>query len=274
MLRRGEWELATPRVLRLIGSERTDGQRLSIAVLDVGQQAALSHRTAAAWWDLPGFALEPIEVTRPRGPREPGYVARIHEVRTLRPQDVTELHGVPVMRPERLALELFATENPLRAERACETMWARRLWSGPSLRAFHDRVGGRGVDGTVALRAYLDERPDDYVPPASGLEARFARILADAGEPPMRRQVDSGGDRWVGRVDFRDAELPVIVEIQSERYHTALIDAQLDEERLETLRAAGFVVVPIWDVQVWHDPRTVVDLVHKARLEAHFPNWR
>ncbi len=76
----------------------------------------------------------------------------------------------------------------------------------------------------IVLRELLDERGDDYVPPASNLERRFDTLLHRAGEPAMRRQVDSGGDRWVGRVDFRDEQRPLIVEVQSATYHSALVD--------------------------------------------------
>ncbi|HEX2701508.1 MAG TPA: hypothetical protein VHM89_15010, partial [Acidimicrobiales bacterium] len=43
--------------------------------------------------------------------------------------------------------------------------------------------------------------------PASGLEARFARLLAEAGGAPLEAQVDVGGHEWVGRVDFLDRSL-------------------------------------------------------------------
>jgi very-short-patch-repair endonuclease len=81
----------------------------------------------------------------------------------------------------------------------------------------------------------------------------------------MRRQVDSGGDRWVGRVDFRDEDLPLLVEVQSETYHLALTDARDDEVRLAALRGAGFEVVEVTDAQVWHRPDEVVDAVCEAR---------
>src|SRR3546814_8936301 len=89
----------------------------------------------------------------------------------------------------------------------------------------------RGRPGIRTMRQVLATRGLDYVPPASNLEARFEQILLQAGDAPMRRQVDIGdGDRWIGRVDFRDAELPLIVEIQSERFHASLIDKQLRSE--------------------------------------------
>src|SRR3546814_16333358 len=81
--------------------------------------------------------------------------------------------------------------------------------------------------GIRTMRQVLATRGLDYVPPASNLEARFEQILLQAGEAPMRRQVDIGdGDRWIGRVDFRDADLPLLVEIPSERFTAGLIDKQ------------------------------------------------
>src|SRR5918995_2643791 len=123
----------------------------------------------------------------------------------------------------------------------------------------------RVANGVRVLRELLDERGDDYVPPASSLEGSFAEVLERAGQTPMRRQVDSGGDRWVGRVDFRDEDLPLLVEVQSETYHLALTDARDDEVRLAALRGAGFEVVEVTDAQVWHRPDEVVDAVCEAR---------
>ena len=74
----------------------------------------------------------------------------------------------------------------------------------------------------------------------------------------MRRQIDSGGDQWTGRVDFRHATLPLIVEIQSERHHTALSDRRADAARRDRLVADGFVVIEITDTLLFSDPREVV----------------
>ena len=65
------------------------------------------------------------------------------------------------------------------------------------------------------------------------------QLFREAGVD-MRRQVDSGGDLWVGRVDFCHAELPLVVEIQSEAYHSALLDRRSDAARVAALAAAGF----------------------------------
>jgi hypothetical protein len=118
------------------------------------------------------------------------------------------------------------------------------------------------------MRAVLADRGPGYIPPASGLESRVVQILQRAGLPPLRRQVDSGGDRWIGRVDFRDPALPFILEIQSERFHASLIDRQLDSERIGRLRAAGFVVREVTDIDVWTRPDRLLTAVREGRVLA------
>ncbi len=87
-----------------------------------------------------------------------------------------------------------------------------------SLRPFHDvttvykgssgegtalsQLGERGRNATAGLRRYLEPRGVNYVPVATNLERRAISILEQAGYA-MRRQVDSGGEHWDGRVDLR-----------------------------------------------------------------------
>ncbi|CAN5646848.1 hypothetical protein BH10ACT3_BH10ACT3_16390 [soil metagenome] len=86
----------------------------------------------------------------------------------------------------------------------------------------------------------------------------------------MQRQVESGGETWTGRVDFRHVAKPLIIEVQSEMYHDALIDRVADRIRIAALRDAGFEVVELTDVQVWNRPWEVGPLVSSAlrRLDA------
>lgn len=257
---RGEWEPDGPRLLRRVGAPVSKASRLMRAVLDAGPGAFVSHKPAAAWWGLPGFDLLTVHVTRPRGITgcPPTFRTVLHEVLDLTPQQVTVLDGVPIVRPERLAFELFASVHPLRAARAVETAWAKGLLSGGSLRLVFDELAGQGRKGTVAMREFLKCHDSLWVPPASNLEGRFAEVVRHAQLGPYRRQVDLGGDRWAGRVDFLHAELPLVVEVQSERYHTALLDRAHDAARRTRLEVAGFHVEEVWDHAVWHDPRQIV----------------
>jgi very-short-patch-repair endonuclease len=177
------------------------------------------------------------------------------------------LDGVPIARPELVALQLFAVCREERAEVLVDRLWSMRLLSGPSVERFVEELGRRGRNGTAGLRRYLERRGPRYVPPDSGLEHRFARLMEEAGIP-MLRQVDVGGDRhWTGRVDSRHATLPLVVEIQSERYHLALADRERDRNRIAALHAAGFHVIEVTDVDVWTRPQDVVARVRAAVRE-------
>ncbi len=62
-------------------------------------------------------------------------------------------------------------------------------------------------------------------------------------------------------MDFRHDTLALILEVQSEAYHLALVDRRSDQQRLDALRRAGFVVVQLWDTTVWSDADEVIRLV-------------
>jgi very-short-patch-repair endonuclease len=261
------WEPVTDAVVRRRGAPATTAQRALAAVLDAGPGSVLSHLSAASWWGLEGCSLTPLHVTRLSRSTRYSELAEVHVVRALPVQWTTVLHQVPIVRPELLTLQLFAVCRDERAERLVETLWAKRLLSGRSISQFLDHLGKRGRNGTAGLRRYLDARGEDYTPPATGLEARTMQVLRDEGID-LRPQVDSGGSSWTGRVDFRHPRVPLIVEVQSERYHSALVDRLADRRRLAALRAAGFVVVEVSDAQVWSRPWEVVEAVRRGFLEA------
>jgi very-short-patch-repair endonuclease len=270
-IERGDWETHGRRVLRRTGAPWTRASPLMRAVLDAGPGAVISHTTAAAWWGLPGFDVSTVHVTRPRGTTcaPAAYANQLHEVLTLSAEQVTVLDGVPIVRPERAIFELCATEHPKRAERAMDAAWAKALCSGASLRRVLAELARRGRGGTVVLRELLDARPPGWVPPASNLEARFIEIARGGMLGEWRRQVDLGDDaRWCGRVDFVSTNYPVIVEVQSERYHTALTDIAHDTIRRAGLQDAGFVVVEVWDTEVWYAKHTVVARVRDGIARA------
>ena len=256
------WEALTDEVLRRAGSPSGRGTTVMAAVLDSGPGAALSHSSAAGWWGVPGCVLEPVHVVREsHSSRRPRLPVVLHTVRELPARWITALDSVPVVRPELLAMQLFAQYRYERAERYVDHLWSMRLLSGTSIDRLLAAQGQRGRNGIGGLRRYRDERPGAFVPPASALEGRAARILCDAGIP-MRAQVDVGADEWVGRVDLLHEEERVIAEVQSDRFHRALTSRADDHLRRERLEGAGYVVVELWEDEVWHRPQVVV---HKVR---------
>jgi very-short-patch-repair endonuclease len=156
-----------------------------------------------------------------------------------------------------------------RLERAIDAAWSDRLVSHATLSAVDRLMSRQGRRGLVRFRELVEERGPGFVPPASNLESRFAQVLRDHGRPPMRRQVDTGTDeRWIGRVDFRALDCPLIVEVQSERFHRGLLVEEDDRRRLSALADAGFVVAEITDQDLFHDVGAVLEKVDDGRHRA------
>jgi very-short-patch-repair endonuclease len=261
--------LLTKHVLGIPGTPKTHLQQLMVAVLDAGPRAFLSADAAAATWKLSGFSLLHLrgrpDVTRPRGTlRRPSTIARIHEVLDLEPDHTTVLDGIPISTPTRAVFEIAASRFPQRAERALDSAWAKNLTSRRLLLRMLDDWADRGRAGTVLMRELLERRPKGYIPPASNLEARFATLAERFGIGPFRRQVDLGGEAWIGRVDFRHEHRPLVVEVLSHEHHAALVDEAADERRFTFLRDAGFTVESIWDHEIWGDYRPAMERIRRA----------
>lgn len=269
------WERLADDVIRLVGSPATNAQLALASTLRAGPDGALSGSSAAAWWGIPGNTLEPIHVVRIRDrTTTTNNLGQNHEPVLLPAHHVVRLDEVPVVIPARALFDIAGTKRRgaeiswwiERMARMVDNAWSARLVSGRSLHEMLDELAQRGRPGIRVMRQVLAERGLDYVPPASNLEARFASILEAAGLPAMRRQVDTGdGVGWIGRVDFRADDLPFITEVQSERFHSSLIDRQLDEDRVARLERAGFVVAQVTDVQVWHRRHEVIRTVRDGR---------
>jgi very-short-patch-repair endonuclease len=213
-------------------------------------------------WGAPQFRLQPIDVLRHKGvARRDSEVARVHEVVDLAPNQVKVLDGIPVTSPARTVCDL-AGSHPHLVERVLDRFWSERLLDGRTFRRTVEELKDRGRQGSTLFRELDAARGPGYVPPASSLERRFIEVC----QWPMRRQVDSGGEEWCGRVDFRDERLPLVVEIQSERYHASLVDKATDTVRKAALQAAGFEVVEAWDTDVWHRPQLVNERIREVRL--------
>jgi very-short-patch-repair endonuclease len=261
--RRSEWTAISARVLGSSSAPESPHRDTMAGVLDASPGAAASDATAAWLWGAPGFRPAPVQVVRPKGvSRRPSTLAVVHEVVDLHPSQIKVLDGIPVVSPSRVVCELAGT-HPHRAARVLDRFWSERLLDGRTFRRTVEQLKDRGRQGSTLFRELDAARGPGYVPPASSLEQRFMEICLW----PMRRQVDSGGEEWCGRVDFRDEVLPLVTEVQSERYHSALVDKAADAARKARLEAAGFLVVEIWDTDVWHRPQLVNETIRAARQQ-------
>ncbi len=190
-----------------------------------------------------------------------------HRPTFLPPHHLAVVNGLVVTTPARTLADLgnLGTMHPMRMSRAIESAWSAGLVTRRHLEVMADEWCERGRRGSAFLHEYLESRPVDWIPPASNLAGRFIRLIVEAGLPEPRSEVNVGVDRWLGRVDCLDPELPLIAEIDSDRYHVAPIDADADAQRDQDMREAGFTVVRFREFDVWHRPHDVVERWRSAR---------
>lgn len=243
-LRRGRLHEVGRGVYRLPGARPTSRQRVLAGVWLAGSSAVASHTTAAGLHRLPGFDLEPIVVSIPRGRRSlPGV--RLEQTLALPDDHHRVVDGIPCTSVARTLFDLCGDVAAGRAERALDNSLVRRIVTLPSLWRVLDELARQGRRGTVLMRSLLTERSvGSYVPPASELEARFVALVREHALPEPERQVDLGdGDRWIGRVDFVWRASRLIVEVDGAPYHDGFLDRRRDHERDVALQRAGWTVL-------------------------------
>jgi hypothetical protein len=267
---RGELVPATPLVLRLAGADPSPDQRLMVAVLDAGPGACICMDSAATSFGIPGYRLEPVHVWRIRDrSNHDERVSIQHKTRSLPTNHVLLLRHIPMTTPARLFVDLAGRLSLERAGRLLDDLWGRNLVNYATADRCIAELSRPGRTGLVNARELLQARGPNYRPPASNLERRVMHLLDEGGYPDFIRQVDVGDDEgWIGRVDFRHAYLPLILEVQSELYHGGLSNEAADRIRLGRMRAVGFVVVELLEFDVWHRPQIVLELVAAGIREA------
>jgi len=166
------WERLYPGIYRLAGVRATWKQSLLAACLGWGTGAVISHRAAAALWELPGFSPGTIELIVPRKrERARGHV--VHRPLALPRADVTVVDAIPVTTPGRTLVDLAGCVNADVLEEALDDALRRRLVSLARMRWQLRESGGRRGIGVLAKMVCAC----DGGVPESSLETRLLRAL-------------------------------------------------------------------------------------------------
>lgn len=268
-LQQGRWSIAAPGVFALAGVPVTWRHRLLAHTLSCGTDSLASHLSAAALLGMPGFREGPIEITVPRGRRLDVCVDRYHQTNLIWNHHTKVVDGISVTSYARTLFDLCGVVHPLRAERAVDTSLARRRVTGPALWTVLIDLAEHGRDGTVVFREILQARGPGYVPPASQLEAEFLALILAAGLSEPAREISLGdADGWIGSVEFVWRPERVLVEVDGDWFHTALLDRLADARRDTRFDRAGYTVVRISYDQLVNDPAEVVRRVRSALRRA------
>jgi very-short-patch-repair endonuclease len=224
------------------------------AVLAGGEDAVLSHRAAAALWQiLP--VRKPIHVTTPRELRNRNGI-HFH-FQSLQCDEVTEHDGIPVTTVARTLIDIAATE-PKQFERAFNEAEFRRLYDETGLLTILSRNPSRR--GAVTIRA-VAARPHRGIT-REELEHRFRAFVEQEAlpRPEFNADLELEPGHWI-QADcvWRDAHL--IVELDSRAAHETTSRFDSDRERDRLLALAGWMVVRVtWKHVTSRPDRLAADL--------------
>ena len=217
------------------------------AVLAAGPGAVLSHRFAAASWNLVAPPSGRIEVTAPRRlkPNE-RYLAH----HSLLPDDeITVVDGIPVTTVNRTLMDLAARSTLQQLERAFAERDIQGLHDPVAIEKLLRRHPGRR--GNKRLRAIESRRRVGDGVTKRELEAKWVEFVEEAGyeSVELNARVEAGGQWW--EVDSVWRARKLIVELDSRKYHGHDIAFQGDRRRDRILLTAGYRSVRVtWQMLV------------------------
>jgi very-short-patch-repair endonuclease len=209
------------------------------AVLACGDDAVLSHRSAAALWGIRRPGGHAIEVTAPSKTRSRGNLRRHSSA--LPADEVTTHDGIPVTTVPRTLFDLAAISSTDVVEFGLKESEYLGHYDALSLRDLVDRYPGRR--GVSKAKACLDrhrERPVGRV--RSPLEERFVPFLRRhrLPQPQLNAWIDLGDKRF--QVDCLWLPHRQIVELDGWEGHGTRVAFRDDRARDRRLRVGGYGV--------------------------------
>jgi hypothetical protein len=238
-----EWVRLHEGIFRMPGAAPSWRSDLRAATWAGGEDAAISHRCAAALYEVPGARRDPIEITCRRWERArfPGLV--VHEGRRWTSAEVSELDGIPVVTPEFLVLQLPAWKpHPNYVEAVIHALRRQRLIGYESMHETFVRHARRGLKGVAATRVALERWDPSNAPTASEMETWLVQTLRahDLPEPVLQYDVYDDNGLWVARADAGLPQWRITIEYESMQEHLDEFQIAKDARRRNRVLAAGY----------------------------------
>jgi very-short-patch-repair endonuclease len=223
--------------------------RCLAAVLSCGDDALLSHRSAAWLWGLTKRFAVPVEVTA-ASPRRTRRAIRVHSAEAIVADDRAEHEGIPVTAIPRTLLD-FAAVDPHYLGVALDNGHRLGLIDLVAIDALISR--SRGFRGVARLRTAM-EMHRNPVFTRSGLERRFLALVRRSGLPtPSANAFVEGYELDVYWPAERFA-----VELDTYDYHGSPRAFEADRIRQENLKLAGIEIVRITGIRLDREPQAVM----------------
>ncbi len=222
-----------------------------VACRSLGGDSVLSHR-AAGWLHgiLRSAPSNPIDVIATRRHQLRGV--RSHIARGLHADDTTKVDAIPVTTVHRTFLDLAEVMHPLRLFDALELAVRLQRFDLMEMQAMIARNPGR--HGLRPLQEQLARLTGTPAWLDSKLEAEFLfqlRQRPDLPEPLTHVLVEGEA------VDFYWPAHRVVVEVDSDLYHSLPSDRLDNTRRDRKLTIAGYVVLRVGELELKTEPERV-----------------
>lgn len=227
------------------------GRRLA-AVLACGPGAVLSHRSAAALWELRPSGRARIDVTR----RFDGIVPTgvdVHRTARLAAGEVTVQDGIPVTTPTRTLADLAAVLRLRDLERALERADRMHVLDARALlRSVRHRRGAPAVRRILA----------GWEPTRTKSELEVALLRLIRSSPLPAPEVNAQVEGFEADLLWRRERL--VAEADSLQFHLTRAAMERDRRRDAVLAAHGYRVLRFTDRQVHRRPGEVIAAIRAA----------
>jgi very-short-patch-repair endonuclease len=260
-IRAGLWDSPARGVFRVKGSSRTKDQAMLIASLAWGEDTWISHRSAAAVFNVTSVRFDSIELTVPPFRRRrdaPGIVYR----NALRNEDKAKWGPIPVTSPLRTVLDLAAVLERRQVALAIDDFLRRGYLN---LQRLDRRLGedGRGFPNVNMVRDLVATRLGESVT-ESDFETELYEVIDSAGLPRPTRQVKVSAKGRDARLDFAYPSLRVGVEADSRRWHLSPEDWEAHLARSNWITAEDWLVIHVTWRQLTQRPQEVAEAIRSA----------
>jgi very-short-patch-repair endonuclease len=226
------------------------------SVLACGEGALLSHRSAAALWEIGSERRGVVDVSVRRRTRLRRPEIHVRSRAELDQRDITRRDGIPVTGIVQTLIDIATELSPRAVERAVNEADKLDLIDPEILRAELERY--KGEPGVRALRAILDTRT--FRLSDSDLEIAFRPITEKAGLPlPLTKQTVNDFE-----VDFYWPDLGLVIETDGLRYHRTPSAQARDARRDRAHILAGMTPLRFTHYEVKYEAAKVTHALKQA----------
>jgi hypothetical protein len=214
----GKWERCHPSVYRRTDVPVAWPSTLQAALLWAGDDAVISHESAAAFWGCTEMNTSVVHLAGTRALSAPRGI-QYTRVSKLEDWDKTFCEGLPITPPARTLLDTSGTISNFRFERALDQLLSWNVTCTRDCELMVERHSSKGRPGAAFMKMLVANRKR-YGLLRSPLESDFEGYRRAWGLPEAEHNHDLFiDDRFIANIDFAWPAQRVLVETHGKDVH-------------------------------------------------------